>query len=90
MTDKKDPKVSDVLKKIVSSGVNALGEANLPKEVVNALIKNVKGTKEEVVETVKQELRKYLSNVEISKIIDEIISNYDFEINVSLKKKKKK
>ena len=102
MSDQKEGKISDVIKKIVSTGVgaafmtedtvkNLLGDLPLPKDIIQGLVQNAKGAKEDFIKGLHEEVRRHLSNVDPSAVIHEILEDYDFEIKakVSFKKKKK-
>ena len=102
MSDDKDGKLGDILKKVLTTGVTAafmteesvralLKDVPLPKDIVGGLVENAKNTKTEFVAGVKNELKNYLDKIDLSKEIDKIAEKYDFQINatISLKKKKK-
>ncbi len=101
-----DPKnenknLSELFKKVVNTGItaafmtedavkNILHDLPLPKEIVNGLLQNAKNTKTEFITSVKSELHEYLKKVDLSKEIDRIISEYDFEVNAKIKLTPKK
>jgi len=98
----KDHRISDLLKKVLTTGVTAafmteegvrtvLKDLPLPKDMVGSLVENAKNTKTEFVSSVKNEFKSYLDKIDISREIDKVISKYDFEIKatISLKPKKK-
>lgn len=102
MSDDKDGKIGDLLKKVLTTGVTAafmteesvralLKDVPLPKDIVGGLVENAKNTKTEFVAGVKNELKNYLDKIDLTKEIDKIVEKYDFQINatISLKKKKK-
>ena len=99
----KENKLSDMLKKVVTTGIGAafmtedavkglLNDLPLPKDLINGLLQNAKNTKEDFLSSVKDELGKYLSKLDVTSEIDKVLERYDFEINatISLKPKKKK
>ncbi|MBD65575.1 MAG: hypothetical protein CME62_10230 [Halobacteriovoraceae bacterium] len=105
--DPKDHKnFADVLRKVVNTGISAafmtedavkgiVNDLPLPKEIINGLLQNAKNTRNEFITSVKTELRNHLDKIDVSKEIDRIAENYDFEINAKIKltpkaKKKKK
>jgi hypothetical protein len=101
LSDEKDSKLGDVLKKIVSTGIGAafmteeaikerLGDIPLPKDVLNQILGQAKGARAEFVGTIKSEIKGILGSVDISKEIDKVISNYDIEVNATFKFKPKK
>ena len=102
MADKKSDKgVADLIGKVISVGVGAafmteeyvksiVGELPIPKEIANGLISNAKNTKEEFLKSVKSELHEYLSKVDPKNLVEEVLENYDIEINAKLNFKKKK
>lgn len=102
MEEDKDKKnLSDIFKKVISTGVSAafmtedavkgiIGDLPLPKEMVNGLLQNAKNTKDDFISSVKTELKSYLDRIDISKEIDRVLENYDLEINANIKFNKKK
>ncbi len=97
----KKSNLSELFKKVVSTGVSAafmtedalrnlLNDLPLPKETLNSLVNNAKTTKEEFIKSVKNELKNYLDKIDFSKEVDRIAQNYDFEINATVRLKKKK
>lgn len=99
--DEKDSKgLSDILKKVVSTGISAafmtedavkglLSDLPLPKDAIQGLVQNAKNTKDEFVSSVKNELKTYLNKIDVSSEIDRVLDNYDLEINAKIKFKKK-
>lgn len=100
--DDKDLKLSDILKKVMSTGISAafmteeavkgvLQDLPLPKEVLNGLLQNAKHTKDEFLVSIKNELKEHLDKIDISKEIDKVLENYDLNVsaNISFSKKKK-
>lgn len=98
--DDKDLKITDVVKKIVTIGVGAafmtedairstLQDLPLPKDIINGLVNNAKSAKEDFADSVQQELRTFLSKVNLTRLVEDIVEKYDFEVNatVSLKRK---
>ncbi len=100
--DNKEPKnISDLFRKVVNTGISAafmseegikgaLKDLPLPKEILNGLLQNAKNTKTEFIASVKEELKEYLGNVDLSKEVDRVIENYDIEINAKIKLTPKK
>ncbi len=100
MSDDKDLKIGDVIKKVVSIGVgaafmtedavkNVLKDIPLPKEIVNGLLQNAKNAKADFADGVKEELGKYLSKVDPKTLLDEMLDNYDVEVNAKFSFKRK-
>lgn len=96
----KDKKISDILKKVVNTGIgaafmteealkNVIGDLPLPKDIVNGLLQNAKQTKEDFISSVKNELSTYLNKIDLSKEVDRILDHYDLEVTVKFKRKKK-
>jgi hypothetical protein len=88
--------LSDILKKVVNTGVSAafmtedaiknmVSDLPLPKELVQGLITNAKNTRDDFITSVKSELKTRLDKIDISKEIDRIAENYDFEVNATIK-----
>lgn len=97
----KDGKIGDLLKKVLTTGVTAafmteesvrtlLKDVPLPKDIVGGLVENAKNTKTEFVTGVKNELKSYLDKIDLSKELDKIFDKYDFEVNATIKVKRKK
>lgn len=98
--DNKDNKLTDILKKAVTTGISAafmtedavkgiISDLPLPKDMVNGLLQNAKETKEEFVKSIKNELKTYLNKIDVSKEIEKIVEKYDFEIKASVSLKRK-
>lgn len=98
--DSKSSPLDGIIKKVVSVGVGAafmteesvkkiLEDLPLPKEILSGLVQNAKGAKEDFTNGIREELRTYLSKVDASKIVMDILDRYDVEIETKLKFKKK-
>lgn len=99
--EKKDSPIGDIIKKVVSVGVGAafmteesvkkvLEDLPLPKDIISGLVQNAKGAKEDFTNGIREELRTYLSKVDASKIVMDILDRYDVEVETKFKFKKKK
>ena len=95
-----DLKISDVVKKTLSLGLGAafitedviksvLTDLPLPKDLASSLLQNAKNSKEEFLKVVKEELGKYLLEMDVSRIIGQILEKYDLEIDAKIRFKKK-
>ena len=97
---KSESAIGEVIKKVVSIGVGAafmtedavktiLSDLPLPKDIINGLVQNAKGAKKEFSEGIRSEIREYLSKLDMTKVVESTLENYDFEVQakVSLKKK---
>jgi hypothetical protein len=93
-------KIADIIKRVVSVGVGAafmtedsvktlLSELPLPKDIVNGLIQNAKGAKEEFLDSLQTEIRRHLSTIDPKLYLDEIINNYEFEIDAKVRLNKR-
>ena len=104
MNDEKKPEsgISEVIKKVVSIGVGAafmtedavktiLSDLPLPKDIITGLVQNAKGAKKEFSEGIRGEVREYLKKLDISKVVETTLENYDFDVQakVSLRRKNK-
>lgn len=100
MSEDKDNKIGDVIKKVVSIGVgaafmtedavkNVLNDLPLPKDIVNGLLANAKNAKEDFATSIREELRTYLSKVDPKTLIDEVVENYDVEFTTKVSFKRK-
>lgn len=98
--DKKDSPFGDVIKKVVSIGVgaafmteesvkNTLGDLPLPKDIVNGLLQNAKSSKEEFLASMKEEVSNHLSKVDPKKLVQEVLEDYDVNIEAKLSFTKK-
>ncbi len=96
----KDSGLGDVIKKVVSIGVgaafmtedtvkNLLGDLPLPKDIVNGLVQNAKTAKEDFANSVREEISQHLSKVDPKKLMEDIIEDYDIEVNAKFSFKKK-
>lgn len=98
MSEDKDnnKNISEILKKVVNTGISAafmtedavkgiIQDLPVPKDIANGLLTNAKNTKDEFIASVKSELKGYLNKIDISKEIDRVAENYDFEINAKIK-----
>jgi polyhydroxyalkanoate synthesis regulator phasin len=99
-TDKKDSPIGDIIKKVVSVGVGAafmteesvkkiLDDLPLPKDIITGLVQNAKGAKEDFTSSIRDELRTYLTKVDPTKIVSDILDKYDLEVEAKIKFKKK-
>lgn len=100
MTKKSDSGIGDIIKKVVSVGVGAafmteesvkkiLEDLPLPKDIISGLIQNAKGAKEDFTSGIREELRNYLTKVDASKIVTDVLDKYDVEVEAKFKFKKK-
>jgi len=98
--ENKSSPIEGIIKKVVSVGVGAafmteesvkkiLEDLPLPKEILNGLIQNAKGAKEDFTNGIREELKNYLSKVDASKIATDILDKYDVEVEAKFKFKKK-
>jgi hypothetical protein len=94
--DKADLKISDLLKKVVSTGLGAafmteeairekLGDIPLPKDVISGLLQNARTTKDEFMSAVKKEMKNFLGKVNVSEELQKLVEKYDIEVNATLK-----
>ncbi|MBF0362318.1 MAG: hypothetical protein HQK49_14980 [Oligoflexia bacterium] len=93
--------VTDVLKKIVSSGFDAaVKKEGSVKDVISDLVTSkelikdisqgiLKHTKDEIVNSVSKKVKEQLQKIDVQKELQKIIDNYDIEIvsKITLKKK---
>lgn len=96
MTTDKERKLSDLLKKVVDTGLNAASltedtvknivqELPEAKDMMNGLLHNAKQTKDVFVKSVKSEVASYLEKVDVSGEIDRVLEKYDIEVNAKIK-----
>lgn len=95
----KDGILGDTIKKVVSIGIGAafmteetvkkvIDDLPLPNDIVNGLLANAKKTKQEFTDSVQEELRHYLKNVDPKTLLESVLD--DYEIVVKFKKKEDK
>ena len=98
--DKKESPIGDIIKKVVSVGVGAafmteesvkkiLDDLPLPKDIINGLVQNAKGAKEDFAKSIREEIKHYLANVDSSKLVSDILDKYDVEVEAKFRFKKK-
>ena len=96
----KDNKLLESLKSVVGTTVAAafltedaikslLQDLPLPKEMVGGLVKNAKGVKEDFISAVQEEVREKINKIDPKRLIEEVVNNYDFEVNATISLKKK-
>jgi len=67
-----------------------LADLPLPKEIVSGLLKNAQSVKEDFVQSVRSELSDHLSKVDPKKLLEEVLENYDIDVQAKVKFTKKK
>lgn len=93
--------IGDFVKKVVSTGIgafflteealkSAINEKNMPKDIVQNLLQNAKGMKDEVFGQIKNELTGYLNKIDIPKELGRILEDYDLDIQAKVKFTKRK
>ena len=98
--NKKESPFGDIIKKVVSVGVGAafmteesvkkvLEDLPLPKDIIAGLVQNAKGAKEDFTKGIREELKNYLAKVDSSKIVTDVLDNYDVEVEAKFKFTKK-
>lgn len=96
----KDGAISEVIKRVVSIGIgaafmtedtvkNIISDLPLPKQIITGLLQNAKNSKEEFLANVREELKGQFSKMDPTKLVSEILENYDIEVNAKLNFKKK-
>jgi polyhydroxyalkanoate synthesis regulator phasin len=99
--EKGDKGIADVIKKVVSIGVgaafmtedavkNLVGDIPLPKDILNGLVQNAKGAKEDLSNSMREEFRKYLSKLDLNRVAEGLVEKFDIEVTASVRFKKKK
>ena len=98
--EEKEGGLGDMIKKVVSVGIgaafmtedavkNILADLPLPKDIISGLVQNAKGAKEDFSSGIRAEIRSYLSKMDVTKLVDDVLTRYDFEITAQIKLKKK-
>ena len=101
--EKSGSSLGDILKKAVSIGLgaafltedalkNLLKDVPISKDIVNGILQNAKNAKSDFTQGLRDEFKKYLSHIDLEKIMDILLENYDMEVTAkfSFKKKKKR
>ncbi|MAC41253.1 MAG: hypothetical protein CMJ05_05630, partial [Pelagibacterales bacterium] len=68
---------------------NLLSDLPLPKDIVNGLLQNAKGAKEDFLTLLREEVSSNLSKVDPKHVMEEVLENYDIEVNAKFSFKKK-
>ena len=68
---------------------NLLNDLPLPKDIVNGLVQNAKSAKEDFAQSVREEISQHMSKVDPKKLMEDIIQDYDIEVNAKFSFKKK-
>ena len=100
MDDDKDTNLSDIIRKIMTTGIgaafmtedaikNAYKDLPQGKDIIMGAIQNAKGMKEDFSKTVRDELKSYLQKIDPGKLVGDLLEKYDIEVNATLKFKKK-
>lgn len=98
--ESKSGPIEGIIKKVVSVGVGAafmteesvkkvLEDLPLSKEILNGLVQNAKGAKEDFTNGIREEIKGYLSKLDATKIVDDILEKYDVEVEAKFRFKKK-
>ena len=98
--DNSDSKITDTIKKIVSTGIGAafmteesirsiLSEIQLPKDIIAGLIQNANSAKEDFLKGVREEIKGHITKVDPKHLIQELVKDYDIEVNAKIKFTKK-
>lgn len=93
--------IGDFVKKVVSTGIgafflteealkSAMQEKNLPLDLMQNLLQNAKGLRDEVFKQIKNELGGYLDKIDVSKEVGKILENYDLDVQAKIKFTKRK
>lgn len=96
----KDLSIGDAIKKVVSIGVgaafmtedavrSALKDLPLPTDIINGLIQNAKSAKVDFTDGVREEVRNYLLKVDPKKIVEDLVQDYDINVNATFSFTKK-
>ena len=98
---KSDKSLSEILRKMTSLGLgaafmteeaikNIIQELPLPKDIGRGLLDALNEQKNELVKSAKGEVKSYLSNINPSKEIDKILTNYEVKVDAKLSFRRKK
>lgn len=98
--EKEKSSLGDSLKKLISVGVgaaflteeavkNLLGDIPLSKDIVTGLLNQAKSSKEEFIKSVREEVVKHLKSVDPKALLNEVLDDYELDINAKVTFKKK-
>lgn len=73
--------LTDLLKKAISLGADT---ALSTEDMVKSVVQNLKESKGEITNSVKQELKKLVSQIELTDEIEKILANYTFKIDAEV------
>ena len=101
MTKTKDKNIVDFLKKVIDGGLGAavltedvlkglFSDISIHKDLVNHLLTSAKKSKEDFLLSLKDEVHQYLKDIDWGKELSKILDDYQIEVKVNFKKKKKK
>jgi hypothetical protein len=90
-----DPKMSDLLRKLVSAGIGAafmteesirnyVGEMKLPKDAVNFLLQGANKSKEELMNRVGNEVIKIINKIDFVKEASRFVEEHKFRISAEI------
>jgi len=99
--DKKERKISEALKKVISVGIgaafltedvikNTLADLPLPKDLLTGIVQNAKSAKTDFLELVREEIHGVLSKVDPKSLLSEVLQDYDVEVTAKFSFKKKR
>lgn len=97
----RETKVMEFLKKVVSSGASTnwltedmikgiVPDLKIPKEFLGQITQGAKKTKNDIISVVGNEVKSHLQSLDWSKLLEQLMKDYDLEIKMNLKFKKKK
>ena len=101
MSNQKEEKsLSDIIRKIADQGIRGtflneenlkelINEVPLPKAVVAGILGQIKSSRDDIVQSVREEIKKYLKGLDTNRMIDYVLKNYEVDVQASLKFKKK-
>lgn len=101
--DDKELKLGEVFRKVMTTGIgaafmtedavkNLIADLPLPKDILNGLLQNAKASKDEFIRGAKEEVKGFLGKVDLKQEIQNVLENYDIEVNAKFhftKKEKK-
>ncbi len=96
----REGRLVDALKKIITSGIGAaevteelarkvISDVHFPKEIINHLLENAKGTKEEFINQLRKVIAEQISSIDFRKEWDRVLENYELDIQMKVNFKKK-
>lgn len=95
-----ESKPLNAIKKVLAAGVgaaflteeairDAVADLKLPKEALSSLVAQANGTRAELFKAVQKELRKYLRQQDLEKLLGKVLEHFTVEVKAEIRFKPK-